>query len=50
MVPNIAVSDEKVLVRDLSGTNLCSLANLNLNCNYVNGNVKIAALEKELRF
>ena len=49
-VPNISVLDENALVpiRDLSGVNLCPLANLNLKCKDVNGNVKIAVLDKDL--
>ncbi|XP_068231910.1 uncharacterized protein [Palaemon carinicauda] len=43
-VPTISLLDEKVLVRDLSNTNSLSLADLNLNCEFVSGKVKIAVI------
>ena len=47
-MPNITLLNENVLVKDLSNTNLLPLAAVNLKCKYVNGNVKIAVLDKEL--
>ncbi|XP_068240108.1 uncharacterized protein [Palaemon carinicauda] len=43
-VPTISLLDEKVLVRDLSNTNSLPLAELNLNCEFVSGKVKIAVI------
>ena len=48
VVPSIRLLNENVLVKDLSNTNLLPLATMNLKCKYVNGNVKMAVLDKEL--